>query len=169
LLLSYLKLLSCLILSSKIVQSRAKSECKICINVTKFLQSDEFSKLAKNGFLTFDAGVTLKHGPYSHRLQLNILDHAYKERSKTDPVKLYKEMTDQRFINTKQSEYTVWVDIFDGVQLPRAFSVAGLPENPSAWQQTHLQAYSNPFFVTEHPIETLPQLDFVHFGGKNQA
>ncbi len=137
---------------------KPKNERKTYVNAIDFLKPDEFSDLAKNGFLTFDAGVTLKHGPYSHRLQLNILHHAYEEgKIKTNPVELYKEMTDRRFINTKQSEYTVWVDIFDGFQLPRAFSVAGLPEDPSAWQRTHLQAYSNPFFVTEHPIETLPQ------------
>jgi hypothetical protein len=135
-----------------------ENERKTYVNAIHFLKPDEFSKLAKNGVLTFDAGVTLKHGPYSHRLQLNILHHAYEEgKIKTNPVELYKKMADQRFINTEQSEYTVWVDIFDGFQLPRAFSVAGLPEDPSAWQQTHLQAYSNPFFVTEHPIETLPQ------------
>lgn len=135
-----------------------ENERKTYVNAIHFLKPDEFSKLAKNGFLTFDAGVTLKHGPYSHRLQLNILHHAYEEgKIKTNPVELYKKMTDRRFINTEQSEYTVWIDIFDGFQLPRAFSVAGLPEDPSAWQQTHLQAYSNPFFVTEHPIETLPQ------------
>lgn len=134
-----------------------ENERKTYVNAIHFLKPDEFSELAKNGFLTFDAGVTLKHGPYSHRLQLNILGHAYKEEKiKTDPVKLYKEMQDRRFINTEQSEYTVWVDIFDGFQLPRAFSVAGLPKDPSAWQKMHLQAYSNPFFVTEHPIETLP-------------
>jgi flagellar hook-basal body complex protein FliE len=134
-----------------------ENERKTYVNAIHFLKPDEFSKLAKNGVLTFDAGVTLKHGPYSHRLQLNILHHAYEEgKIKTNPVELYKKMADQRFINTEQSEYTVWVDIFDGFQLPRAFSVAGLPEDPSAWQQTHLQAYSNPFFVTEHPIETLP-------------
>ncbi len=135
-----------------------ENERKTYVNAIHFLKPDEFSQLAKNGFLTFDAGVTLRHGPYSHRLQLNILHHAYEEKKiKTNPVELYKKMTDQKFINTDQSEYTVWVDIFDGFQLPRAFSVAGLPEDPSAWQQTHVQAYSTPFFVTEHPIETLPQ------------
>lgn len=134
-----------------------ESERQTFVNATHFLKPDEFSELTKNGILTFDAGVTLKHGPYSHRLQLNILAHAYNQgKIKTDPVKLYKNINDQRFINKKQSEYSVWAVIFDGFKLPQASSVAGLPENPSAWQRMHQQAYSNPFFVTEHPIETLP-------------